>query len=102
MEDVTAALLVADTVTTVLVNAEAGGETLGAELFGISVSTHAIVHQATGALAARNGIRVTEALALLRAHAFRISRPLDEVAEEVLSGRLEIYSADGKPRGGER
>lgn len=87
------ALAVTDAVTVALLNVEIAGGDDGINevaLFDLSWRTHAVVHQATGALAAEFGISVGEGLARLRAHAFACARPLEEVAVEVLTGRLQL------------
>lgn len=86
-------LAVTDAVTVAVLNIKVARTDLEIDdsaLFDLSWRTHAVVHQATGALAATSGIPVSEALARLRAHAFANSRPLDEVATEVLAGRLHL------------
>jgi len=52
------------------------------------------VHQATGFLAVQASIGLTEALLLLRAHAFASDRPLLQVARDVLAGRLHLFPRD--------
>ena len=49
-----------------------------------------VVHQATGMVAEQLGISVTEALIRLRAHAFTQDRPLTDVANDVVAGRLRF------------
>ena len=93
LEEMAEALAVTDAVTVALLNIEVAGGDNGVDevaLFDLSWRTHAVVHQATGALAAEFGIAVGEALARLRAHAFAVSRPLDEIAVQVLTGRLRL------------
>jgi len=48
--------------------------------------TRAVVHQATGMISAQLDVGVGEALVRLRAHAFAVSRPIDEVAREIVDG----------------
>lgn len=48
------------------------------------------VHQATGMIAARNGIGVDDALVLLRGHAYAVGRPVREVAGDVIARRLDL------------
>ncbi|QKJ18860.1 GAF and ANTAR domain-containing protein [Microbacterium hominis] len=48
------------------------------------------VHQATGMVAARNGIGVDDALLLLRGHAYGEGRSVREVAADVISRRLDL------------
>ncbi|MEZ3161753.1 GAF and ANTAR domain-containing protein [Microbacterium sp. BWT-B31] len=47
------------------------------------------VHQATGMVAARNGIGVDDALLLLRGHAYAAGRPVREVAADVIARRID-------------
>ncbi|MFL1377806.1 ANTAR domain-containing protein [Nocardiopsis protaetiae] len=49
---------------------------------------HAQVHQATGMLIAGLGVTAEQALAKLRAHAFSVGRMVDEVADDLVAGRL--------------
>jgi hypothetical protein len=76
LADIAAGALLAD------LEAVRGGEVLGQGRFA--------VHVATGALAARHDIPVEEAEARIRAHAFSSGHSLTDVAEAVLSGRLEL------------
>lgn len=89
LAEISDALVVADIITVVLLNARAGG---GAMVNPVDMSwrTHAVVHQATGALSAQLGISIAEALVRLRAHAFRCSQPLETVAGDVLTGKLHL------------
>ena len=48
------------------------------------------VHQATGMVAARNGISVDDALMLLRGHAYAAGRSVREVAADVIARRLDL------------
>ncbi|GAA4342254.1 GAF and ANTAR domain-containing protein [Microbacterium rhizosphaerae] len=48
------------------------------------------VHQATGMVAARNGIGVDDALLLLRGHAYAAGRPVRDVAVDVIARRLDL------------
>lgn len=54
----------------------------------------ALVHQATGVVVAQLGIAPTDALAVLRAHAFARASTLEDVVDDVLARRL-IFSSDG-------
>jgi hypothetical protein len=92
LEEIAEALAVADTVTMALINIRAGIGLEGqpVDLFDLSWRTHAIVHQATGALAAQLRISTEDALARLRAYAFLESRPLDAVARDLMAGELHI------------
>lgn len=48
------------------------------------------VHQATGMLVVQLDVRPDEALARLQAHAFSVSRPLLDVARDVVGRRLDL------------
>ncbi len=92
LDDVSDALTVTDAVTMALLNfhyrASEGRDAV--ELFDVSWRSHAVVHQATGMLSAQLDIRTDEALAILRAHAFRWSRPVDAVASDLVARRLHL------------
>lgn len=51
---------------------------------------HPEVHQATGMIAVQAGVRLNEALMLLRARAFAMGRPISEVAHGVVSGQIRF------------
>jgi hypothetical protein len=72
--------------------AEAGD--LGAELES-GTNLRLVVHQATGVVAERLGIDVSDALMRLRAYAFAQNRPLTDVADDVVTGRLRFDGRDG-------
>lgn len=55
------------------------------------------VHQATGILISALGVPAEQALATLRAHAFASGRMVDEVADDLVAGRLA--PAEVEPRG---
>jgi hypothetical protein len=48
------------------------------------------VHQATGMVQAQLDVSATEAFARLRAHAYRTDRPIEDVARDVVSRRLDF------------
>lgn len=48
------------------------------------------VHQATGMVSGQVNVNVKTALARLRARSFATSRPLSEVASDVVEGRLRL------------
>lgn len=54
------------------------------------IARRAEVHQAAGLIAAQQNISVTDALARLRAFAYRKGDPLHEIAVEVMAGRLRL------------
>lgn len=57
---------------------------------GDQLEYRAEVHQATGFLSVQASVGLTEALLLLRAHAFASGRSLVLVARDVLAGRLHL------------
>jgi len=59
-------------------------------LDGLSDS-RAEVYQATGMISVQLGVSLEEALVRLRAHAFAISTPLDDVADDVVSRTLRFH-----------
>ncbi|MDQ6525006.1 GAF and ANTAR domain-containing protein [Nocardioides sp. LHD-245] len=63
---------------------------------GAPVAYRAEIHQATGFLAVRAAVGMTEALLLLRAHAFAADRSLLDVARDVLAGRLRIHPKENE------
>jgi hypothetical protein len=89
-EALSAALLVADLVTNQVLDMQAGAvsESLA---WGIEVDDYrAVVHQATGMISAQLDCAIGEALARLRGRAFALERPIDEVATDVVTGRLRF------------
>ena len=48
------------------------------------------VYQAQGMVMVDLGVSLTEAMALLRAHAFTLGQPLGDVAREVVAGRRRL------------
>jgi hypothetical protein len=64
---------------------------LGAGLEG-AWSHHAVVHQATGVVAAQLSTKLADALARIRAHAFAEDLSIYTVAADVVSGRLRLQS----------
>jgi hypothetical protein len=69
---------------------------LSADLDGVIeaafTARRAEVHQAAGRIAAQQRIGVTDALALLRAHAYSSGLALHRIATEVMAGRLRLES----------
>jgi ABC-type cobalamin transport system permease subunit len=53
-------------------------------------SSRSVVQQATGMVASQLRISVTDALAVLRSHAFATDSPLPDVARDVLDRRLDL------------
>jgi hypothetical protein len=83
-------LEVADLVTqlVLVMQSEALAESVA---WALDVSDHrAVVHQATGMIAAQIESDVEEALVRLRAHSFAADRPIRDVAEAVVAGELRF------------
>ena len=74
----------------------AGPEALSAELEA-GTDFRLVVHQATGMVAEQLTISVTEALIRLRAHAFSQDRPITDVANDVVAGRLRFGERPSDP-----
>jgi hypothetical protein len=87
------ALAVTDAVMMALIGLKVGSER-EFDLFALSSHTHAVVHQAVGALAAKHRMPVTDVLARLRGYAFRHARPLEVVAKDVLGRRLDVLQEE--------
>ncbi|MFC7217998.1 GAF and ANTAR domain-containing protein [Streptomyces polyrhachis] len=49
------------------------------------------VHQATGMISVQLGVPLAEALLRLRAHAYASSRPVNEIAQDVVTRRLRFH-----------
>lgn len=54
------------------------------------------IHQATGVVLAQLGMPADEALLLIQGHAFATSRPMMEVAGEIVEGRLGFRNRSGR------
>jgi hypothetical protein len=88
------ALTFADVATTMLIDGQEQAPT-GAAAEGLDdvFDYRAEVHQAQGMVMVQAAVSLAEALALLRAHAFRHARGLGEVARDVVTGTLRIGKA---------
>jgi hypothetical protein len=96
------ALVLADMAAEIMLLLQAGaspGE-LAVELEQ-GANLHAVVHQASGMASVQMGVSVDHALVRLRAHAFRTSIPLVDIARRVVERTLR-FSPDGEaaPDGG--
>jgi len=88
--ELTDALEVADLVTqlVLVMQSEAVTESVA---WALEVSDNrAVVHQASGMIAAQIQVDVDEALVRLRAHSFATDQPIREVAEAVVTGQLRF------------
>ena len=89
-DELSAALLVANLVTNQVLDLQAGAasESLA---WGLEVDDYrAVVHQATGMISAQLDCSIGEALVRLRGHAFGAERPIEEVASDVVTGKLRF------------
>jgi hypothetical protein len=86
-QEVADSLVLADLISRLVLDLQAGvmSETLAWSLD--ATDSRAVVHQATGMIAAQLDVGVAEALVRLRANAFATDRPIDEVATDVVAGR---------------
>ena len=89
--EVTAALVYADAAVLLLLHLQqmSPGEGLEPHLAD-SVSVRSEVHQATGMISMQAATGLTEALLLLRAHAFANERPILDVARDVVLRRIRF------------
>lgn len=97
-EDTATALAYADAAVAVLLGLQAQvqpGSALHPDL-GEPLDHRAEVHQATGFLSVHASVDLTDALLLLRAHAYASGRPLVDIARDVLAGRLRIQAQEGE------
>ncbi|HKT05314.1 MAG TPA: GAF and ANTAR domain-containing protein [Rugosimonospora sp.] len=83
------ALVFADAATLILLSRSANG---GPE---VDLGRGAVVHQATGMVAVQLAVPLAEALVRLRAHAYAESRPVDEIARDVVERRLRFDELEG-------
>ena len=86
------ALAYADAAVAILLHLQgttADGQGLHAQI-GHPLESRAEIHQATGVISVQAVVGVTEALVLLRAHAYAVDRPILSVAREILAGTLRF------------
>ncbi|AZS37925.1 hypothetical protein CVS47_02575 [Microbacterium lemovicicum] len=74
--------------------AAADAEAEGREQFGVGLRRE--VHQATGMASVQLGVSVTDAFAWLRARAYATGQTLDEVARDVVAGRISARDVGGE------
>ena len=86
-QEVADSLALADLISRLVLDLQAGvtSESLAWSLD--ANDSRAVVHQATGMIAAQLDVGVAEALVRLRARSFATDRPIDEVASDVVAGR---------------
>ena len=87
------ALSFADAATLLLLylQTRAPGDELAPEALAV-LDDRAEVHQATGVVSVQAGVRVAEALVMLRARAYADQRPVGDVAHDVLAGTVDFTS----------
>jgi hypothetical protein len=99
LAEVTEAVIVAETVTLALLQAQARDTERGgdgeSQLADLVVGHHAQVHQATGMVSAQLEVSLEEAFVRLRAYAFRHDRSLDEVGADVVARKL-VFPHDAR------
>jgi GAF domain-containing protein/ANTAR domain-containing protein len=86
-EEIADSLHLGDLISRMVLDVQAGvtSESLAWALD--ATDSRAVVHQATGMIAAQLDVGVAEALVRLRANAFATDRPIDQVAAEIVAGR---------------
>jgi len=93
-EEMTAALVAADAAAMAVLHLDVDG----AEAFTDDHESRAAyqlqVHQATGMVTAQAGVTIDQAFLMLRARAFADSRPLAELAAEVVARRVRFATED--------
>jgi len=81
------AKVISDTVLALQADASPGA--LAPEL-DASLHNRAVVHQASGMLSSRLNIGVRDALSRIRAYAYSVSRPINDVARDIVLRRLTL------------
>jgi hypothetical protein len=61
---------------------------------GLTGFREAAIHQATGMLSVQLAVPIEEAFLMLRARAFSLDRPMDQLARDVVEGRLRFESEE--------
>lgn len=89
-----AALLTADALALLMLDLTTSHGLVGGAAVGSSQRLHFDVHGAAGMVKVQLGTTIENALARLRAVAFAQDRPIDEVAADVISGRLRFPEED--------
>jgi hypothetical protein len=85
------AVLLADVISTTVLALQADAEPGAlADQLDASLEPRAVVHQASGMLAAQLQVAVDEALMRIRAHAYTTNRPVNEVACAIVDRHLRL------------
>jgi GAF domain-containing protein len=91
----TEALAFADAATTLLLHMKTRSGGAGLPLENVAgLDERAEVHQATGVVSVHAEVSLEQALVMLRARAYAEQRPIGELAQDVLSGRVRFRRDD--------
>ena len=85
--------------TLLQIQADAGPGIVPPELDDV-LAHRAEIHQASGMVSVQLEVRVSEALAVMRAYAFSHGRSLGDVATDIVARRLRLSDPDGPAAGG--
>jgi hypothetical protein len=100
-QELSEALAFADAATTLLLHMQTRGSAADVPLDAFpGLDERAEVHQATGIVSVHAEVSLEVALVMLRARAYAEQRPIGELAQDVLSGRVDFRGdADGRRQG---
>jgi hypothetical protein len=87
------ALVMADVIARAVLTLQANAPP-GSVPVQLDTALHTVVHQAAGMVSIQLDVTVAESLVRLRAHAFRVDRPLTDVAGDVIDRRLRFDALD--------
>jgi GAF domain-containing protein len=93
-DELAAALVAADAAALALLHLDVVGAEAFADDHDSRASYQLQVHQATGMVMAQVGVTIDQAFLMLRARAFADSRPLAELAADVVARRVRFASED--------
>jgi GAF domain-containing protein len=93
-DEMTGALVAADAAAIALLHLDLDSAEAFADDHESRASYQLQVHQATGMVTAQAGATIDQAFLLLRARAFAESRPLAELAADVVAGRVRFAAED--------
>lgn len=92
--DLAAGLVAADAAALALLQLDVDGADAFADDHDSRASYHLQVHQATGMVMQQAGVTIDQAFLMLRARAFAASRPLAELAADVVARRVRFATED--------
>jgi GAF domain-containing protein len=82
---------IAGVVSDVILNLQADAESGEIpEAFATAIKARAVVHQAAGMTAAQLDVPVVDALVCLRAHAFALGQPVNDIAAQIVDRTLRL------------